>query len=239
MNNSISPEINEEIFESLLKIAAKDAMRREMDALPSLEELNKLYTPPESVNKKFYTAIDKKVRAAKVRKFIHSFAKAAAVFFVVVIVGFGALMSVEASRNFIINTFADIRDEYVLLDFMAQDEPVYVETAEFVLGYIPEGFEIYSSVRLSEFHIVIFTNELGDEIIIDHHLSSDITKGIDNERRDFSVITMNGNEAFFFQSRYYYARNQILWVYGNNVISISTTLCENELMRIAENFSLK
>ena len=45
------------LFDAILKLAANEAMQREMNALPSFEDLNRQYKPTDSLNKKICEAL--------------------------------------------------------------------------------------------------------------------------------------------------------------------------------------
>jgi len=202
-------DVKEQLFDELLKIAAKDAMQREMDAEPSLEELNALYPRSKSLDKKVYAAIKRYERAEKIKKSMYVFSRAAAVLCIVIVLGGSLLYSVEASRNFIRNLLIDVREDHVVLDFGHRCAAVTTEKG-LTFGYFPQGFELVNAHVLEAFNIFLFTNGMGDEIIVEHHFSNSLLMTIDNELREFSIGTLNGNKAFFFESLYDHARNQII-----------------------------
>ncbi|MGI6576551.1 MAG: hypothetical protein ACOX1Q_00595 [Eubacteriales bacterium] len=43
---------NEKIFDALLKVAVDEALKREMESLPSVEELDKIYKPSAAMDKR-------------------------------------------------------------------------------------------------------------------------------------------------------------------------------------------
>ena len=236
MEVNLSPQVEDEIFEALLKVAAKDAMQREMAVLPTLEELNEQYPPSEALNKKVYATFKKEARATQRKKMMRVFIRAAAVFCVFVVVSVGALMTVEASRNFIFNLLIEMRDGYVSIRF--EENNVTTIDAESIINYLPDGFVLVESHRLEDFSILIYANENGDEIIVKY---STLTAfhGVDTELREFTSITLGGLEAFLFTAIYYHARNEIMWQQGDVIVNISTHLHVDELIRIAERFVTK
>ena len=56
--------------------------------------------------------------------------------------------------------------------------------------------------------------------------------GIDNEQREFTVIDIDGQEAFLFTALHDCARNGIMWVQGCRVVYVSTHLPLDDLMKI-------
>ena len=235
MEVNTSPEINDEIFEALLKVAAKDAMQREMSSMPSLEELNAQYPPSEALNKKVRNLFKREVRATQRKKLVRVFLRAAAVFCVFLVISIGALMTVEASRNFILNFLIELRDGHVLFRF-GEDDTATQFDSESIINSLPEGFVLVESHIITDFSIYVFANDNGDEIIVAYGDPAG-TVGIDNELREFSTITLGRHEAFLFTALYDHARNEIMWLHGDVFISISTKLPVDELIRIAENIA--
>lgn len=48
----INEERNEELFDALIKVPISNALKNEMDALPSNEELNKYFKSSKELNKR-------------------------------------------------------------------------------------------------------------------------------------------------------------------------------------------
>ena len=228
-----SLQIDDEIFDALFKVAAKDAMKREMDSLPSLEELNEMYPPSEALDKRVYAVINRDIRTAKRKKAMHVFLRVAAVLCAFIVVSLGALMTVEASRNFIFNMIIEIRGDHVLFGFGQGDTAATID-AEVISESLPQGFALMDSHILEDFTVFIFTNEHGNEVIVQHSVAT-ATIGVDNELREFTVVTINGQNAYVFTALYDYARHEIMWVHGDGVIAISTNTTLDEMLEIAEN----
>lgn len=231
-------DVKERLFDELLKIAARDAMHREMDAEPGLDELNVMYPRSKAVDNKVYAAISRHEKAEKIKKSVRVFSRVAAVFCIVIVLGGSLLYSVEASRNFIRNLLIDVREDHVVLDFGYRGAVAATEKG-LTFGYFPEGFELVDAHILEAFNKFLYTNESGDMIIVEHYLSSSQLMAIDNELRQFSIGILNEKKAFFFKSLYDDAHNQIVWEYGEEVISVSTNLPMDILIKIAENISVE
>ena len=56
------------LFAAVLKVAAEEAWQEEMDSLPSLDELNEMYPPSESLDKRVFGTINKAARRGKAKK---------------------------------------------------------------------------------------------------------------------------------------------------------------------------
>ena len=157
MNNA-KTERNEKVFDALLKIAAEELMREKMDALPSLEELNQMYPRSASLDKKIYAIINKEKRRVWRNKALRGFAKAAAVFSIVFVATTAILMSVGASRHFILNMLVDIRNDYVFFDFSQGHAPDGGSDMD-IIGAVPDGFRMTSSQTLDSMSLYVFEDE--------------------------------------------------------------------------------
>ena len=230
-------DVNDEIFEALLKSAAQEAMKREMEAMPSCEELNKLYTPSDDLNKRVAKIIDSHERRYKNKRMIKSFMKIAASFAILLTISTIALMSVEASRIFILNTFINIRNDHVAFEFGQNGSSI--GTNNIVAGYIPSGFELTNIYALETIAMLIYSNEHGEQIIIGHFTADSISLGVDNENRKFSIVYLNDQEAYLFEALDVQDKNILVWYHGNDLFTITSTISVEEIFRIAENVELR
>jgi len=254
-NKSLNINRNEEIFDAILKIAAKEAFNDEMTEL--FEELDEMEDVPPSdiLDKKIRDMISKEKKVHRRKKFFGSFMKVAAIFLAVVGLGSIGLMSVEASRNFIINLLIEIRGDYVLIelghDGIVPGEGQNVgqevsgsadglEVLGIVFGYVPDGFEVVSYQEMSARSIVVFSDGVGGQIIVNRNIFQSTTAIVDTEFREFTTIHLdNGLEAFLFVATDDNFTNIVIWQQGSDAISISSTAEVNDMLRMAENFSIQ
>ena len=224
---------DEALFDAVLNVAFKDAMEREMQEMPSLETLNDMYPVSPALDRRVYQTINRSMRARKMKQAVRIVSKIAAVLCLFVIVGGGVLVSVEASRNFIRNLFVDVREDHVVLDFGEGEVAVSIGDG-ITLEYLPEGFRLVARHNLDLFNLLVFADDAGTEIVVEHIFTAFAPIGIDNELRDFSMAVLNGRDVFIFEAFYNYAPNKILWEHEGSMISISSTLSLSELEKIAE-----
>ena len=234
----INNERSERLFDALLKVAADEALQEEMEALPSREELDKIFPRTESFDKRMYGIIKGEFRATRRKAAIYKFTKIAAVFCMVALVCMGALMSVSASRNFILNTIIDIRRDYVALDFGIQGRP-HPSRNTIVLGYKPEGFELENSIEMYTSSVYIFMDDADNMMVITRLIGGQFAVSVDNEYLDFSVIQLGSNIAYLFTPIYEDMEGVIAWISGEDVITITAPLDSDTLVKIAENLIVK
>ncbi|MCL2199171.1 MAG: DUF4367 domain-containing protein [Defluviitaleaceae bacterium] len=238
MENSANIERNKKVFDALFNIAAEEALKEEMDALPSCEELNEIYPRTKSLDKKVYDAINREKRIAKRKKTINTFTKIAAGFCIIAMLCMGALMSVEASRNFILNFLIDMRGDYIVFDF-GVEERSHSSVGEIVLNYKPEGFELINTHTQDTLRIYVFMDDADQNIIIQRFIGTNFTMGVDYEYMEFSEVLINGEPAKLFISSDGHIENKIMWIVGEDVITIITCLDVVTLIKIAENLIVR
>jgi hypothetical protein len=226
--------IEEKLFEAVLKVAADEALREEMEALPDNEELNKMYPRTKSMDKKAYAVINREQRAAKKKKTLRILAQIAAGCCIFIVASGIVLISVEASRNYILNYLIDMRGDYVAFEF-GTDDTSTPEGNGFVFGYLPEGFELINSQAMENFITYIFTDETGHIIIFQRYIGDVLSIGVDTEYTEFSEIQLDGKPAYIFEASDESDHSMIMWEHGNDVISVSTSLEPETLIIIAEN----
>jgi len=254
-NKSLNINRNEEIFDAILKIAAKEAFNDEMTEL--FEELDEMEDVQSSdiLDKKIRNMISKEKRVHRRKKFFGSFMKVAAIFLAVVGLGSIGLMSVEASRNFIINLLIEIRGDYVLIE-LGRDGTVPgegqnvgqevagvadgLEVLGIVFGYVPDGFEVVSYQEMSARSIVVFSDGVGGRIVVEKNISQSTSRLVDTEFREFETIYLSGGrEAFLFTAVDYGFTNALVWQLINDAILIDATVKVDNMLRIAENISTR
>jgi len=138
MKNVTDISMDDKIYKAIFKAAAEEALREEMAALPSDEELNEMYPRTKTLDKKVNAVLKQEFKTARRKQRLRLAARVAAVVILFVLVGGSVLMSVEASRNFILNTLIDRRGDYIAFDFGIDGTPNEAGNG-IILGYLPEG----------------------------------------------------------------------------------------------------
>lgn len=225
---------SEALFDAVLEVAAKEAVHREMQEMPSLETLNELYPTSKALDKKVYRAICKNRQGQKIKRVTRVLPRVAVVVLVFITLVTGLLISVEASRNFIRNIIIEIRESHVVFD-IGQGNFMAPEGSDFVPDYLPEGFTLAHSYTVKDvMSMYVFSNEMGNEILLERIYTKSLSIGVDNEQRKFSTDILSGQEVFLFESKVAYARNKIIWEDQRGTVSISANIPMEMLRIIAE-----
>ncbi|MCL2852372.1 MAG: DUF4367 domain-containing protein [Defluviitaleaceae bacterium] len=245
LSNNKQAGRSEKLFDTMLKAAAEEAAEQEMDALPSREDLEKLYPRSEAFEKRIAKIIRKHERAAKTKRALTIFYRAAASMAIVFTVGVITLMSVEASRAYILSRFIEIDNDEVLIGYRF-GEISGLEFGELLIGYVPEGITFDYKEEDDGIVRYIFVNEAGHvDVIIQHLIVMDDGDSIlmggrtDSPYIEFSVISLHGQPAYLFKSTGEVDINStVTWNYGRHFISVTAWLDVDELLKIAENITI-
>ncbi len=116
----------------------------------------------------------------------------------------------------------------------AEAETVY----DFVIGYIPEGFEFDSATDLSGIIENFYLNENGDYIMVGIYKSKDLSALLNTENFEYEEMTINGQNAHLMYNE---AESTGTVVYGDASFAVGITgiVAKEELIKIAENITVK
>ena len=234
MSNNTDAEMNEKLFDALLKVAFEEEIDREMEAMPSSEELNKMYPRSAATNKKFNNIINPPVKESTIRRVSRIAARVAASFAVFFTVGAIVLMSVEASRIFILNTIINIYDDHVVFDFGEIGQTT--DNGDTLYEFVPTGFSYVTSQHLETMSMFIFTNEEGERLILQRHVGTTLGVVVDNENRDFQVGEIDGNELYIFEASGDEYSHIIMWHEGDYIYKINSYVEISQLFDIVGAF---
>lgn len=189
---------NKNLFDALLTVAVAEAFEAEMGALPPEEDLAG-FEPSPALEQRIRRLIRENFRKAAAKRAALTIGKIAACLCILLSVSCVVLLSVEATRIAIFNAIIEWNEKYTSFQF------ANTGSAETVGGfkrpsYLPEGY----TEKEAEFHeicaFLVYENSAGDMIIINEQLAEASTTAIDNERHEYSEITVNGVRAHLFKA---------------------------------------
>ena len=223
---------NEKLFDAVVKVAVEEALDHEIDSYPNEEELNRMYPRSAALDKRVKSIINKAANDSRKKKLLPLFVRVAASFAVLFTVTSIILLSVEASRNFILNIIISIQDDHVLFDFEDSNRALHGEQAS--LKFIPYGFEYVSSQHMETQSLVVYMNEAGERIVLQNIFDMSLSVAVGNVNRTFSVRDVNGHEMYIFESLSDELQNMVMWAEGEEVIIITSTIAIESLIEIVE-----
>lgn len=228
-----SEDRNKELFDSLLKAAISDALKDEMDALPSNKELNEKFQMSEDLDKRIKKLIFEHKIKFKIRYFVKSNRKIAACFMVIIILSSATLLSVEATRNVILNTFVNQFGKYTQIQF--HDSSAGGQQMDiFRPAYLPEGYKKVSEDLYGNSALLVYSNESDTEIVFKQRKAEEGTALVDNENTNYTEVDISGNTAYLFKAVKDDNYNVLLWKSHDVVFELTSKVNSDELIRMGK-----
>ena len=233
MSNNTFPEREEKMFDAILKVAASESLAKQLDSLPSKEELESMNLCSNDFNKRMIGIISRAENAQKRKRMAKWTYKAAAIFGLIFTVSTITLMSVEASRVFILNTFfAVTHDDHVVFGF---GEVTQQPEIEVVYGIaMPSNFNLINAQRMANISIFVFSNDLGEIVTIQQSIGVGLGAFVDNEQRKFITLNIRGQEVHLFEATDNEYHNVAVWSSGNDVLQVIVQFEAERLLLLVE-----
>lgn len=228
MNN-----VDDIIFDALFERVVKDKYIAEINAIPSNEELAKLYplSPQFDVRmKKVFARYRKKEIFTKISRLAQ---KVAVVVLILSTVFFGVLLTNPEVRAAVGNVVIEWFEKFTSITFTS-DEPS-AESKELRPIYMPDGYSIISIETIINITDIVISDDSGNQIMFFYRPGSDVTNiSIDNENHIIENFIINENTAFKITAIDNEFENGIIFVYENYVIEIWGKIPIDELVKMAE-----
>ena len=221
-----------EMFEAILKTAAEEAMLQEMASYPNKDKLKEMNLVSDDYNKRILNIIAEKENVRRRNVVKRVFLRVAAFIGIFTVVGGLGLMSVEASRNFILNSVINIRSDHVAFEFSGVEYCLFdYENLE-----LDNNFEYLGSQEIDSLVISVYSNARGKQIVIQKHKGVNLSAFIDTDYREFVPIELNGRDMFFFESTTADKHHVIMWYENATVHQIFANISVDELFEVTERF---
>lgn len=135
-------EKNDLLFESIVKVAVKQALDKEIAELPSEEELGEEYKPSEELDRRIKDIIESKLAKQNKRRIHTKLTKIAACVCIFLGASAAVLLNVEATRTVILNAFISFRENHTEIQF----KDSVISDGIYRPVYLPKGFNETSNV---------------------------------------------------------------------------------------------
>lgn len=216
MSNNQKIDWNEKLFDAMLGVAIEEAVLQEMDALPSREELDAMYPATTAFDKKIKSIIAKEERDYKRKQMQKTLIKIVACIGIFIIIGTVVLMSVDASRIYILNAIISMQEDHLAFDFVYNEHSQLIEADILIDGFEYIGSQTYDNMLT----ISMYVNADGRNITIQRHEGANLRAAIDTDYREYSTIRINYHEIFLFEAEGNAENNVLMWEQRNAVIQI-------------------
>ena len=165
---------------------------------------------------------------------------AAACFLLAVLLTGSAILtfSVEARAAF----FGWVREQYaVFYEYFFEGEVVTSDPAKYELGWVPEGYTLFSSYELPGGEGLVYTDENGHMVSFTYTSNTSggtafFVDGVDYEQKS---ATVNGCHADVYIATDPAQTSSIVWTSDETLFYIAAPLGEDGLITMAENVRIK
>ncbi|MEA5093638.1 MAG: DUF4367 domain-containing protein [Sedimentibacter saalensis] len=226
------------LFETLLSYAVKESVIKEINEMPTEEQIKENVHFSATFENKMKKLINKQ-KHKRIIKSAYVYSKKIAVFVSIIIsIGFGTLMTAEAVQKAVITTVVEWYEDHNGFIFEntsnKSNEEILNESQIKLPAYIPEAFELSESEDYDSFKLYVYKNEEGKNLVFNAIVVTDKNETfIDNEYTDYEIIEINGKETYLFmgtEDDYM----SIIWTDGNVLYDISTDRNLIEIIRMAK-----
>lgn len=223
-------DINDVIFDALLREAVAANFREKMEAMPSEEELLR-ENPPSDRHVRRMKAIFAMERRMRIRGTLFKYTKAAVLVICIAATLFFALLMTNS------NVRAAVRDAIVQVweDFTSvkyDDSTVSEKSAQdFSLGYIPIGYSFDSAVENGDNFLSVYTDAHNNTLIL--NISPTALHAVDTEYRDYYTESKNGVIYHVYEAHDAEHESYVIWSHENFSFRLSGVVSVKEIMRSA------
>lgn len=145
------------------------------------------------------------------------------------------VISSEGVREKMFNYFQDDKEGHTDLTYL-DDEDEAGKIPEFELGYVPEGYELFSEDSDISFRKIIYTKDEKQYIRFTVNRSEAYNMSVDNDTFKREEITVNGYQALLFYDEH---NGVVIWQVGDYTLDLFTGLSKKEVIEVAKNVTLK
>lgn len=227
-------ELNEQLFDQILKYAIEKRMDGMANDFPSDNELEREITLSSGFQKRMIAFFKKLKYKESFLSFRKKSMKAGIIAAASFIICFSVVSNVDALRVPFLNFFNDINKQSTTIR-VNDGDGLYSSFGDQIKGlylpnYIPELYKVKSINKADNNYIVTFVNSDG-EIIKLRSMIGESTLGVDTENAEIMQLTVNGGIAQFYSKN---GKNTLIFEYDNNAYVLDGLIPKDELIKIAE-----
>lgn len=223
-------DFEHDIWETALKAAVIESCMDELKDYPSDEEMNKLILP-----KRYDAKMRRFIRGCRYRTMFMPVFKAArkiaAAILIILGLGFGILLPFKEVRAACRNVIIQVYKKYI--EFRIDSEEV-MNDATVQMGYVPEGYSLIQNSFDEWGQTIQYENASGNKVEL-RCFAQSYTQQIDNEHYNIYDIQVNNVPGKLFEAQEKSYVNYLTWNMENYHFVLSSSLGEDEMVKIAEN----
>ena len=223
-------DLEDELWESLLKAAVIENSQNEIKDYPSEQEINRIVLPEH-----YESRMRRILRRYRYRKYaklsLRYGKKIASVILLIMGISFTLLLSFDEVRAACEAVIIEIYDRYIRYSYTSD---LSLEDAPISLGYVPEGYFIAESSFNGIDNYVSYQNSYGDYIKLNYKTTKNAFF-IDNEHYLVYEVNIGNDKGTFFESLDDRFLNILIWSAENDYFQLKSALEMEEMIKIAEN----
>ena len=223
-------DLEDELWESLLKAAVIKNSQNEIKDYPSEQEINRIVLPEH-----YESRMRRILRRYRYRKYaklsLRYGKKIASVILLIMGVSFSLFLSFDEVRAACEAVIIEIYDRYIRYSYTSD---LSLENTPISFGYVPEGYSMVEASFNGIDSFITYQNAHDDSIMLEFDVQK-FTVLIDNEHYTISNVFIGHYEGTFFESQDSRFVNVLLWDAENYYFQLRSTLNKEEMIKIAEN----
>lgn len=219
--------------DALIAMVVTEAEARELEKMPSVEEMDDAFQPSEQFLKKMEKLVKKADSKRKHKKIRHGIKKALIVAATAMSIFFCMLLPVQAVRESVVDTLIEWQDKFMTIIFSTEGATTYTPES-ITVGYIPDGFSpLEPEVREEDRYYVYYTTPADQWFLIRSSLIENSQSSfLDNEYTTYYSLKFQSHEAIWGILKD--DSNILVWADSGLSFQISGNLDLSELIKIAE-----
>lgn len=223
--------------DALIAMIVTEALDRELEQMPSLEEMNEDFHPSERFQRKIEALVhdtkrkaERKKRLLDIKRFFITLTAAISIFSC-------TMLPVKAVREAVITTLIEWHDKFVSVIYVNDESSV--TTFHIIPSYIPKGFsQVEVPDESSGFYYGQFSdshNNWFDILVLPIENTQETF--LDNEFSTYYSINFNGIQAIWGIMND--GSNTLLWERGTLSFQVCGNLDLTELIKISEKIKVE
>lgn len=229
-------QVDDVVFEALFRQAVIDDFNKEIDSIPTNEQLAKIY----SFSPEFELRMKKLFTKDRRKDFIKTISlysrRVASVLIIVLGLLFGTLLFNAEVRAAVGNVLVEWYEKFTSFTFIGDE--IIDEKKEWSLNYMPEGYIQENYEVLGRITSIEYRNNQGEKIKFTYVPEGSVTNiSVDNENHEISNYVILGNEAFSITALDDKFDNGLIWNMEGHTFDLWGKIPVDELKKVAESIS--
>jgi len=229
----ISKEVDNQLWETLLKLAVAQNHYHELIAIPSEDELSGQYSFSPQFSRRMRSLIWKDKTTRVKRSFSQYSVKIAISIAIILALTFGTVMTIPEVRATVVNVIIEWFDTNTSFRFSG-NVPSQETSNLWQPSYLPQDFHEFSTTKTGAMTTVIYKNDEKLIYFVYAQAHDGYSLSVDNEHSYYAQININGVKADLFKAQTEEDCSHIIWQENGTSLHLISTISYEELIKMAE-----